>query len=254
MIVRAIKTKKVLVGENTLLEILDEAISALDESNIAIIASKIVSLCENRVVSVGSSDKQKLIEVESDYFLLPKTSKYPDFQFTITQNTLIPNSGIDESNTNGNYLLWPKDPQKTANEIRAHLKQRFGLKKLGVVITDSTCMPLRWGTLGIPIAYSGFAPNNNYIGTKDLFGYEFKVSRSSVAGGLAAAAVVVMGEGTEQTPIAVIDDVPFVQFQTHDPTTKELELFYISMLKDDLFAPFLNSVKWQKGKRSNIKE
>lgn len=248
MIVKAVRTNKILPGGPSIFEVLDKTVTKLKEGSVVAITSKIVSICEGRVVPIGSIDKEALIKSEADYYLPPGLSKYPDFQFTITKNTLIPNSGIDESNTNGNYLLWPKNPQKTANEIRAHLKQRFGLKKLGVVITDSTCMPLRWGTLGIPIAYSGFAPNNNYIGTKDLFGYEFKVSRSSVAGGLAAAAVVIMGEGTEQTPIAVIKDVPFVQFQTHDPTTKELELFYISMLKDGLFAPFLNAVRWQRPK------
>jgi F420-0:gamma-glutamyl ligase len=69
-----------------------------------------------------------------------------------------------------------------------------------------------------------------------------------VALGLAAAAVLAMGEGTEQTPIAIITDVSFVKFQQRDPTKEELEYFYIKNKEEDLFAPFLNAVKWQKGK------
>jgi F420-0:gamma-glutamyl ligase len=57
-----------------------------------------------------------------------------------------------------------------------------------------------------------------------------------------------MGEGTEQTPIAVISDVPFVKFQQHNPTKEELEFFYIKNKEEDLFAPFLNAVKWHLGK------
>jgi len=55
-----------------------------------------------------------------------------------------------------------------------------------------------------------------------------------------------MGEGTEQTPIVIMEDLPFVQFQDQNPTKTELENFYIAIAKDDLFAPFLNSVPWQK--------
>lgn len=249
MIVRAVKTQKILPNTQSLTQVLDENIDKLDENTVVAITSKIVSLCEGRVVPVGTTDKDELVIQEADWYL-PQELKSYGFQFTITNNTLIPASGIDESNTNGNYLLWPEDSQKTANDVRAYFKKRFNLTSIGVIITDSTCMPLRWGTLGIPIAYSGFAPNNNYIGTKDLFGYEFRVSKSNVAGGLAAAATTVMGEGTEQTPIVIIEDIPFVEFQDHDPTKEELEGFYISHKEDDLFAPFLNSVKWIKGSKN----
>lgn len=250
MIIRPVKTERVLPKTKSLFDVLDESLESIVENTVLAITSKIVSLCEGRTVPIGEADKLELVQGEADLFLAPETSKYPDFQFTITKNTLIPNSGIDESNSGGNYLLWPENAQKTANELRAYLKKKFGLKNVGTVITDSTCVPLRWGTLGIPIAYSGFAPNNDYIGTRDLFGYEFKVSKSNVAGGLAAAASLVMGEGTEQTPIAVIEDVPFVQFQDHDPTDEELEGFYISRKEDDLFAPFLNAVNWLPGKQN----
>lgn len=245
MIVSAVKTEIIHPSRSELLTIIDESLSGLSEGSIVAITSKIVSLCEGQVVPADESQKAELIRQESDYYMT-NDNKY-GFNFTLKNNTLIPMSGIDESNGDGYYILWPKDPQRTANEVRKHLKDRFSLKEVGVVITDSTCMPMRWGTVGIALAYSGFAATNNYIGGKDLFGRPFKVSRSGIASGIAASAVLAMGEGTEQTPIVIIEDVPFVRFQDHDPTQDELELFHISNKDDDLFAPLLNSVNWLPG-------
>jgi len=66
--------------------------------------------------------------------------------------------------------------------------------------------------------------------------------------GLAAAAVLVMGESNEQTPLAVIEDMPFVKFQARDPSKKELEELKIT-IQEDLYAPLLKAVKWKKGNR-----
>jgi len=56
----------------------------------------------------------------------------------------------------------------------------------------------------------------------------------------------VMGEGSEQTPLAVIDDAPFVEFQDRDPTVAELEPLRVPP-EDDLYAPLLEGVPWQQG-------
>jgi F420-0:gamma-glutamyl ligase len=107
---------------------------------------------------------------------------------------------------------------------------------------------MRRGTNGIMLGYSGFRALNDYVGRPDLFGRPFTVSQADVAGGLAAAAVVQMGEGDEQTPIAILTELPFIQFQDRDPTAEELATVIIS-LEEDLFAPFLTSVQWSKGTR-----
>ncbi|MBI2592454.1 coenzyme F420-0:L-glutamate ligase [Candidatus Saccharibacteria bacterium] len=253
MIVKTIKIHKIVAGGPTIFELLDKYLTALEEGSVVAIASKIVAICEGNVVAIGSIDKEELIKKESEHYLPGSLSKY-GISFSITKNTLIPMAGIDESNGNGNYILWPKEPQQSANEIRQYLAKRFGLKKVGVIITDSSVMPLRYGTVGIVVAHSGFLAANDYRGKPDLFGRPFKVSISSVAGGLAAAAALQMGEGAEQTPIAVIEDLPFVQFQSRDPNKKELAAFYISICGDDLFAPFLQNAPWQKGKRLSTKE
>jgi putative folate metabolism gamma-glutamate ligase len=247
MIVKPVKTTKILPSEHSIFELLDKFLPTLEERSVVAISSKIISLCEGRVVPFSSTSKKTLIQQESDYFLPPSSNKY-EYNFSINNNTLTSMAGIDESNGGDFYILWPKNSQDSSNKIRKHLKQKYNLEEIGVVITDSTCMPMRWGTIGNALGYSGFNALNNYVGKPDLFGRPFKVSQAGVAIGLAAAAVVVMGEGTEQTPIAVISDVPNVQFIDRDPSKEELELFYLKNKDEDLFAPFLNSVKWQKGR------
>jgi F420-0:gamma-glutamyl ligase len=71
-----------------------------------------------------------------------------------------------------------------------------------------------------------------------------KMSQSNVADSLAAAAVLVIGEGNEQTPIAVIEDINSIKFQEFDPAiSNPLEIDR----DDDIYAPLLKAIKWQKG-------
>lgn len=252
MKVHAVKTRRVVAGDGDLEQLFDEHLSGLEEQSIVAVTSKVVSICEGRVVPVGSIGKEELVKQESDFFLDPNLSKF-NMSFTVTRNTLIPVAGIDESNGNGNYVLWPLDPQASANAARRYLARRFSLARVGVVITDSTARPLHYGTEGVGIAYSGFAPSKDYVGEPDLFGRPLKVSIANILDALAAAAVVVMGEGAEQTPIAVIEDVPFVEFHDHDPTPEELDGFYLNHMNDDLFAPFLRNAPWQKGDRERVR-
>ena len=246
MKIDAIKTRLVHAGECSLKELVTESMSALEENSIVVISSKIVALCQNRVVDKATISKGDLIKREADFYTPDDFNMY-GFNFTILNNTFIPSAGIDESNADGYFVLWPEDPQKVANELRVFICQHFNVKNVGVIITDSTCMPpMRSGTIGIMLAHSGFIAVKRLVGTKDLFNREFEVATSAVGGGLAAAANVVMGEGAEQTPLAVISSVPFVVFQQADPTKEELESVYISP-EIDLYAPFIQSAPWEKG-------
>lgn len=229
-----------------LIEFIDKYVTQLNENNILVVTSKIVSICEHRVVKIEEGvDEKELILAEADYYLPAELSKY-NITISIKNNLLIPTAGIDESNGDGYYILWPKNPQRSANLIRQHLRNKFKLKKLGVIITDSKTTPLRWGTTGTGIGYSGFDPLNNYIGTPDVFGRHLKVTKANILDGLAAASVVVMGEGDERIPIVVIDDIPFVRFVDNDPTDKELGNLEIS-IDDDLYAPLIKNANWHKG-------
>lgn len=245
MQIRVLKTPTITSSSISLFDLLDTTITDLHDGEVVAITSKIVSLCEGSTVQVDQISKDELVARESSRYLPPSFSKY-GFSFTITNDTLIPSAGVDESNAEQEFVLWPHDAQVTCNEVRQHLCQRFGLKRVGVLITDSTCHPMRRGTMGICLAHSGFAALNDYVGKPDLFGRPMRVTQSDVSGGIAAAAVVCMGEGAESTPFAVVSDLGFVDFQERNPTRAEVDLLCISP-EEDLFAPFLQAVAWKKG-------
>ncbi len=245
MQVTALQTDRITPGSHTLEQIVDAALPTIQEGSVIVVTSKIVSMCENSVVPVDDADKERLIIDEADQYLPSTVGKY-GYHFSIKHNTLIAAAGIDESNSDGNYILWPKDAQATANHLREYLAAKHGLSRVGVIITDSTSIPMRRGTVGITLGHSGFLALNDYVGTPDLFGRNFAVSMAGIANGLAAAAVLVMGEGTQQTPLAVVSDVPFVTFQDRNPSDEELTMLHMSV-EEDLYGPFLQSVDWKEG-------
>jgi dihydrofolate synthase / folylpolyglutamate synthase len=247
MKVTAIRTHQITAQDQSLLTLLEAYLPELEERSVLAVTSKIISICQGRLVKIDAVDKHDLIEAEADYFL-PRGQSHFDVSLTITGNIFIPNAGIDESNGNGYYVLWPREPQAVANDLRAFLRRRFSRRQVGVIITDSTTTPLNWGVTGTAIAHSGFLAVNNYMGHPDIFGRTLHMTKVNVANGLAAAAVVVMGEADEQTPLAVLSELPFVQFEEDDPTETELQGLRIAP-EDDLYAPLLRSVPWQRGKK-----
>lgn len=251
MIVTPLKTHKITQEDKDLLQILDKYVLDLKNNSILAVTSKIISICEGNILKIEESSdeqKEKLIQENSEYFL-PRASSKHNISFTITNNILSASAGIDESNGNGFYILWPKNPQETANKIREYLKYKFNLENVGVIITDSKTTPLRWGVTGIALAHSGFLALNDYIGKPDLFGRNFVYEKLNISDSLAAAAVLEMGEGNEQTPLAIIENVKNLEFQDRNPTDEELENLKIN-LDEDLFAPFLKNADWQKGNKN----
>lgn len=249
MIVRPVKTRLVTPKSCTLQELLDESITELPEKSVVAIAAKIISMCEGRVVPLGSVEKDELVAKEAHLYVPSNLNRY-GVTLAIIRSRMVVSAGVDESNGDGNYVLWPKDPQKTANEVRAYLRKRFNVKEVGVVITDSATRPLQWGTTGIAITYSGFEPLHSYIGAKDLFGREFDFHTNSIQNGLAAAAVLVGGEGAERTPFVVLSELDFVKFVDRDPTEAELKALDIDP-EDDVYYLMLKGMPWRKGEGAN---
>lgn len=250
MKVSTIKTHKITDKNKNIFDILDKYVVDFKDGSVLAVTSKIVAICEGRIVKADTADKHELVEQEADYFL-PASSNSYNFYLTIKNNLLVATAGIDESNGNGYYILWPADPQKSANDIREYLLKRFFVENVGVIITDSKTTPQRWGVTGAAIAHSGFSALNDYRNKPDIFGKELKVTQVNVADGLAASAVLAMGEGNEQTPLATITDVPFVDFQKRNPNTEELESLKI-LINEDLYSPLLTSVQWQKGRKGKL--
>jgi putative folate metabolism gamma-glutamate ligase len=252
MQITPIKTHKITEKDTDILKIIDKYVLELEENSILVVTSKIVSIAEGRIqkinVETEETDKEKLVKEESEYWIDKNENQY-GFYLTITQNLLIPTAGIDESNGNGYYILWPEKPYETANKIREHLQEKFHVQNIGVIITDSKTTPLRWGTTGVAIAHSGFTALNDYMGTPDLFDRTMRVTKANVVDGLAAASVVAMGEGQEQTPLAIISQLSKVEFTNRDTTDEEIKQLRID-LDDDVYAPILKRAPWQKGKRT----
>lgn len=240
MEVRAIKTRKFLPPKDHLWDLL-KSIKKLKENCIVAITSKVVSIGEGRCIKIEDvKSKDRLAIAEAEKYIPRELSPNGLLLTTIKNNMLIASSGLDESNGANYYILWPKNPYKSAKRIWEYLTKQFKIKKLGVVITDSRLIPLRRGVVGISIAYFGFNPLRDYRGTKDLFGRDFKMETSNLPDSLASAAVLEMGEGSEQTPIAIISDIPYIEFGKSD--------FSITIdEKEDMFYPLLSSVRWRKG-------
>lgn len=246
MVITSIKTHRITRQDHNLYSILDTYLTEIKEKSVLAVTSKIVSICQKRLIRIEDIDRNELIYQEAEYYLPKEENKF-QIHFTIKNNTLIASAGVDESNGNGYYILWPENPQKTANEIRRYLQSRFKLEYVGVIITDSKTTPMRWGVTGIAIAHSGFLAVKDYIGKKDLFERTFEYEQLSVRDCLASAAVLCMGEGAEQTPISIMEDIQNIEFQKRDPTQEELDAIKITV-DTDLYGPFLRGTKWKKGK------
>jgi dihydrofolate synthase / folylpolyglutamate synthase len=247
MKVTAFKTPLVKANDD-LFQIIASSVPAIPERSILVIASKIVSTCENRFVAKTENDrlqKHELAKSEAEFYTDPHSSKY-DLMLTIKRNWIFANAGIDESNADDRFILWPSDPQKSVNEIWAFLKAHYGIKEVGVTMSDSASMPLNWGVTGHAIAYCGFNPLRSYIGKPDLFGRLMKMEQVIVKESVTVAASLEMGEGAEGTPLGLVEDITEMEFQDRVPTEEELVTQKIS-IEDDVFAPILIKAEWKKG-------
>ena len=203
MIIQPIKTHVFHEGDDLFVFITDY-FKKLPEKSVIVVTSKIVALAEKRTaIAKDAATKENLIRAESD---LAIPTKY--VWLTVKDGMVMASAGIDESNANGKLILLPKDSFKTARFLRNKLRQRYSVRHLGILITDSRTMPLRAGVTGVAVGYAGFRGIKDYRGTPDIFGRKFKFSRTNIADSLAAAAVLVMGEGNERQPLAIIKKAP----------------------------------------------
>lgn len=246
MIVRAIKTRKFIPPKDDLWDLLS-SIKSLEENSVVAITSKIVSIGEGCCIPADIISKDELAIDEADKYIPREQSPGGWILHTIKNNMLIASSGVDESNGANFYILWPKDPQKSAKLIWQFLRKKFKVNNLGVIITDSRLVPLRRGVVGVAIAYFGFKPLKDYRGKNDIFGRKFKMETSNFPDSLAATAVLVMGEGAERQPIAILEDIPDIEFTQKEFKPKSFDEAYEIPEKEDMFYPFLSSVKWKKG-------
>jgi coenzyme F420-0:L-glutamate ligase/coenzyme F420-1:gamma-L-glutamate ligase len=189
------------------------------ECDVVVVAQKIFSKAEGRVIGVRkvvpSAEAKKLAKVTG------KGSKFVELVLRETRRVLKAtreillvedkrglvciNAGIDKSNVEGseNFALLPEDPDRSAGACRSRLEGLTG-RKLAVVICDTYSRPFRRGQVNFAIGVSGLSLFRDYRGKKDLFGHVLRVKNVAVVDEIAAAAELLMGQGTEATPVVIL--------------------------------------------------
>lgn len=244
MKVKSYKTH-IIEPKEVLVNIITQYIPKIPERSILVITSKILSICQNRIVRKQDViDKFQLIKQESDLYLEGDYSQKYGICLTIKNGILIPTAGIDESNSNGNYILYPTNIQEEVSLIWKALKEKYHCNEMGILITDSHTTPLRRGVTGIALGWCGFEPLYNYIGSPDIYGNPLRFTQLNILDSLASTAVFAMGEGCEQTPLVLISDLEKIVFQDRAPSDDEVKSISIS-LDEDLYAPLLTAVDWR---------
>lgn len=246
-----IKTRKFLPPKDDILQELDKRLPKLKEGDVLLIASKILAIHQGRCVKIEKADlsakasatadksarynqKHQLVKKEADFSLPAYMIGDSEIILTIKDYTLIPSAGIDESNGNGYFILWPKNVNLLLKQIVKRYQTKFGTKKLAAVAVDSRTTPLRWGTQGVSIGFWGLKPLFDYRGQKDIFKRKLKYTQRNLVDTLADLGALIMGEGGEQTPVVVLRGAKFVKF-----TKKDLYHKLVIPPKKDLYAPIL---------------
>lgn len=239
-----VKTRPFLPPKDNIYNLFDQYLPRLHEGDILIITSKILGIHQGRCVKIKEGtieEKDKLIMKEAEWYV--RRDEVPDKHaiLTIQENTLVSSAGMDESNGNGYYLLWPKNQKKLIREIWQYLKKKFKIKNLGIIVIDSHLIPLRTGTVGISTGFTGFEPLIDYRGKEDIFGRKMEVTQANIVDSLAAMAGLLMGESNARTPLLVIRGLKFVRFTDKNTYSKLLYPRH-----KDIFLPLLKVFKRNK--------
>jgi coenzyme F420-0:L-glutamate ligase/coenzyme F420-1:gamma-L-glutamate ligase len=100
------------------------------------------------------------------------------------------NAGVDRSNASGGgdeLVLLPEDPDRSAAGLRAGIEAARGVRP-AVVIADSFGRAWRLGQTDVAIGAAGLTPLDEWIGRRDGYGRELRVTSIAVADSIAAAA------------------------------------------------------------------
>ncbi|MHA1136478.1 MAG: coenzyme F420-0:L-glutamate ligase [Candidatus Thorarchaeota archaeon] len=189
----------------------------LKDGDILVVASKIVSVSENRIVN-GADIKpsEKALEIATENQFEPihvelalrestEIIRTKGVLITETQSGLVCNfCGVDKSNApEGSYILLPENPDASAQQLQESLMRVTG-KKLAIIISDTQGRPWRKGLINVSIGCSGIAPFKYNKGKRDLYGRVLKRSTVCQVDEIAMLAEPLMGQAGQQTPVVIV--------------------------------------------------
>jgi len=188
----------------------------LEEADIVVVAHKVVSKAEGRVLALDGVKPSRFAEAISGdrdprhtEVILSETARMvrlrPPLLIAETRHGLVcASAGVDASNSpeTGTLVLLPEDPDASAERIRMRLRELTGLS-VGVLVTDSFGRAWREGTTDVAIGAAGLRVLLDLQGVRDPTGYELRATTIAVADEIAGAAELVMGK-TDRVPAAVV--------------------------------------------------
>lgn len=194
---------EIAAGADLVALIADAAGGELEDGDILVVTSKIVSKAEGRFVQ--ADDREDAITAETVRLVASRTS--PDGHVTrIVENRLgmvAAAAGVDASNTpEGTVLLLPVDPDASARALAAGLRERLGVD-VGVIVSDTLGRAWREGQTDAAIGAAGIHVFEDLRGGTDAEGRLLLVTLPCVADELAGAGELVKGKAS-RLPVAVV--------------------------------------------------
>jgi coenzyme F420-0:L-glutamate ligase / coenzyme F420-1:gamma-L-glutamate ligase len=190
----------------------------LENGDVVVVAHKVVSKAEGRVVRVAELEPSELARriAETDgrdarqvEAVLRETARIvrlrPPLVIAETRHGFVcASGGVDASNAPepGSLVLLPDDPDASAERIRAGLRERTG-REVGVIVSDSFGRAWRQGTTDVAIGAAGMHVLLDLDGQRDAAGYELHATTIAVADEIAGAAELVMGK-LDRVPAAIV--------------------------------------------------
>lgn len=198
------------------------ASNELQDGDIVIIAQKIISKQEGRLVDLSTIKPSLLSEgISSQYqkdpriveLILSESKRIIRMKNGIlivetNDGTICANAGIDESNVKEGFAtLLPINSDESASIIRKKILEQTK-KDVAVIISDTFGRPFRMGQTNCAIGISGMSPIIDYGGAKDTFGKILRVTAIAIADELSSASELVMGK-TSKNPAAIVRGYAF---------------------------------------------
>ncbi|MFD5770530.1 coenzyme F420-0:L-glutamate ligase [Streptomyces sp. NPDC127049] len=208
-----------------LAKLIASASPGLEDGDVLLVTSKIVSKAEGRIVA--ADDREEAIDAETVRVVARRgTLRIVENR----QGLVMAAAGVDASNTAaGTVLLLPEDPDGSALRIRTGLREALGVD-VGVVVTDTFGRPWRSGLTDVAIGAAGVRVLDDLRGGTDSHGNELNVTVVATADELAAAGDLVKGKATG-VPVAVVRGLPHLVGDDGEPGARAL----VRTAADDMF-------------------